>query len=134
MQYQVPQFINIEDKILGPFTIKQSVYIAGGAGGVFLLYKLLPLYLSIFLIIPVAGLAIALAFVKINNKPFIFTMQAALAYVFGTHLYIGKKVPKEITSPEELLPNAPKNNVPTLSRGNLKELAWKLDVHEAPKR
>ena len=30
MQYQVPQFIEVEDKIFGPLTFKQLVYVVGG--------------------------------------------------------------------------------------------------------
>ncbi|TSC61742.1 MAG: SsrA-binding protein, partial [Parcubacteria group bacterium Athens0416_74] len=32
MQFQVPQFIEVEDKIVGPLTFKQFVFIAGGLG------------------------------------------------------------------------------------------------------
>ena len=32
MRFEVPQFIEIEDKIFGPFTWKQFVYLAGGVG------------------------------------------------------------------------------------------------------
>src|SRR3989344_2665997 len=32
MEYQVPQFIEVEDKIIGPLTLKQFIYLAGEAG------------------------------------------------------------------------------------------------------
>ena len=41
MRFQVPQFIEIEDKIFGPLTIKQFIYIAGGAGLCFILFRFL---------------------------------------------------------------------------------------------
>nr|HPI66783.1 PrgI family protein [Candidatus Paceibacterota bacterium] len=72
MQFRVPQFIDIEDKLFGPLTFKQFIYLAGGAGLVFVIYKTIPLVFAIFLMIPVAGLAAALAFYKPNGKPFIF--------------------------------------------------------------
>ncbi|GAH87221.1 unnamed protein product, partial [marine sediment metagenome] len=31
MQFQVPQYIDIEDKVIGPFTIKQFLYIVVAA-------------------------------------------------------------------------------------------------------
>jgi len=46
MQYQVPQFIEIEDKIFGPLTLKQFLYLAGGGGLCLLFFTLLPLYLA----------------------------------------------------------------------------------------
>src|SRR3990172_12458701 len=45
MQFQVPQFIEIEDKIFGPLTFKQFIYVAGGAGACYLLWRVLPLLL-----------------------------------------------------------------------------------------
>ena len=32
MMFSVPQFIDVEDKIIGPLTLKQFIYLAGGAG------------------------------------------------------------------------------------------------------
>jgi len=69
MQFKVPQFLDIEDKIFGPFTFKQFVYLAGGAGLCFTLFKLLGLFLELIPILAVAGLALALAFYRPNNKP-----------------------------------------------------------------
>ena len=40
MRFQVPQFIEVEDKIFGPMTLKQFIYMAGGAGLSFLIYVL----------------------------------------------------------------------------------------------
>ena len=48
MQFQVPQFIEIEDKIFGPLTFKQFIYLAGGGGLCFLLYTILPFFLRYF--------------------------------------------------------------------------------------
>ena len=43
MQFKVPQFLDIEDKIFGPFTFREFVYLTGGGGMCFVLYKLLGL-------------------------------------------------------------------------------------------
>ncbi len=132
MRFQVPQFINIEDKI-GPLTIKQYIYTVGGAGMAYVVYKFLPFYLALFLIIPIAGTAVALAFVKINNKPFIFTLQAAIQYLFATRLYIWKRVPRKIEARREeaSLPSSP---VPALSESKLKDLTWALDINQNVKK
>jgi len=73
MRYEVPQFIEIEDKIVGPLTWKQFVFLAGGAGGAVLLWLSLPPLIAIFLIVPIAVLALALAFYKYNQRPFILS-------------------------------------------------------------
>ena len=56
MRFQVPQFIDIEDKIFGPLTFKQFVYLAGGGGLAFLIYKSVPFMLALPLMLAVIGL------------------------------------------------------------------------------
>ncbi len=128
MQFQVPQFINIEDRI-GPLTIKQYVYLVGGIGMVYIIYHFLPFYLAIFIIAPIALLALALAFFPFNGKPFIFTLQAAIAYAFGNRLYIWKKRPKAVMARAEGGAKA-ESVVPTLSGSRLKDLTWALDINQ----
>ena len=60
MQFQVPQFIEIEDKIFGPLTAKQFFYILGGGAIIFLLYVFFEFWLLIVLGAPVVALAGAL--------------------------------------------------------------------------
>lgn len=133
MKYQVPQFIDVEDKIFGPLTFKQFVYLAGGAGLAFALYSILPLFVAIILIIPVALLAVALAFYKVNNKPFIFVLGSAIKYLAGTKLYIWKKrdnIKKEdVTSVGEKKEG--EQYIPKLSDSKLKELAWSLGIKDS---
>ncbi|MDD4989183.1 MAG: PrgI family protein [Candidatus Pacebacteria bacterium] len=130
MQFQVPQFIEIEDKVFGPLTIKQFLYLAGGAGLSYLLYALLPSYVSYILILLIMGFALALAFYKVNGKAFILVVEAAFNYVFSKKLYIWKKQDKQIEKKEELASEEPVLYVPKLSDSKLKDLAWSLDVNE----
>lgn len=127
MRFSVPQFIDIEDKIFGPFTFKQFVYLAGGAGICFIIYKLLPFFFAVLLIVPVAGLALALTFYKVNNKPFIAILESYIRFLVQGKLYIWKKDPKkkEADKTEDVLP-AP--IVPRLSESKLKDISWSLDV------
>jgi hypothetical protein len=132
MQFKVPQFIDIEDKIFGPFTFFQFAYLLGGGGIVFTLYKLLPLWIGIFLILPVAGLTVCLVFVKINNKPFTYYLEAAFSYFFSSKLYLWKQrlVKKGDIKEEEIQMPTTISNVPMLSENKLKDLSWSLDVQE----
>lgn len=132
MQFKVPQFIDIEDKLFGPFTFHQFAYMAGGAGLIFVLYKVLPIYISIILILPVAGLTICLVFVKINSKPFIYYLQAGLNYLVSSKLYIWKQrlVKKDDIQIEEIAIPTTVSNIPMLSENKLKDLSWSLDVQD----
>lgn len=131
MRYQVPQFIEIEDKIFGPLTIKQFIYLAGGAALSYLVYSAtnayLPLFLVIALIIPIAGFAVALAFYKVNSKPFINVVESAIKYYVGGKLYIWKKETKQVSTKEEATAQDA-IIVPRLADSKLKDLAWNLDI------
>ena len=141
MQFQVPQFIDVEDKIFGPFTFKQFIYLVGGGGGAFALYSLLPIYASIPLMIIVVTLALALTFYKINNRPFILVMESAFNYYIGAKLYIWKQhlvskkekdEKKKKEDEDSSLSNF--NYVPKLSNSKLKDLSWSLDVLDMEKK
>lgn len=130
MRFQVPQFIEIEDKVIGPLTVKQFVYLVGGAGMSFVMYSFLPLFLAILAILVIAPLSLALAFYKINNKPFIDFLESAFMFYTRKNLYIWKKQekkPEEIKKSEE---NYAEVQVPRLSDSRLKELSWSLDINE----
>jgi len=131
MQYQVPQFIEIEDKIFGPLTIKQFVYLAGGAGLCLIFFTLLPLYLTVVLSIPVMAFAAALAFYQVNGRPFIIALEHAFGYFLGGKLYLWKQ--REATPTKEVAaaPATPATLiVPKLSQSKLKDIAWSLNIKD----
>jgi hypothetical protein len=131
MQFQVPQFIEVEDKIFGPLTIKQFIYLAGGGGLSFILYTYLNFYLAILLIIPVVSLSVALAMYKVNGRSFITILESAFKYLITNKLYIWRKTErKPIHTTEQAL--EPILYVPKLSDSKLKDLTWSLDINENP--
>jgi hypothetical protein len=133
MQFQVPQFIEIEDKIFGPLTIKQFIYITGGAGLSFIVYRFLPLLLAVPLIIVAIGFAFAMAFYQINNKPLIYIVQSAFGYYLSSKLYLWKKKdksPQKNSAPNFSSGNLPPVYISRLSEGKLHDLSWNLDIKE----
>lgn len=131
MRYQVPQFIDIEDKIIGPLTIKQFVYLAGGAGMSYLIYTVFPIYIALVLVVAVIVLSLALAFYKVNNKPFIDFLEAAVMYYSKQNLYIWKKEERKPVARERVSEAPAQVYVPRLSDSKLKELSWSLDINES---
>ncbi len=133
MQFQVPQFIEVEDKIFGPLTFKQFIYVAGGLGAIYLLWRTLPIYLAGPLILGVGGLAASLAFLQWNGRPFIVAIENAFYFLIKTKLYLwSNNAPKERKADRRKLIVAPKAEVyiPKLSESKLHELAWSLDNKE----
>jgi len=94
MQFQVPQFIETEDKIIGPLTLKQFLYIAAAGGLSFMLFFFLKtlLWLIITMFLGTAGAA--LAFIKINGRPLPKVLIAALGFYWKPRLYLWKRVEK----------------------------------------
>jgi len=131
MRFQVPQFIDIEDKIFGPFTFHQFAFLIGGGGIVFVIYKVLPFWIAIFLILPMAALTVCLVFVKINTKPFIYYLEAGFNYLISSKLYIWKqRLVKKEDLEEEIPTLTTISNIPMLSENKLKDLSWSLDVQD----
>jgi len=134
MQFKVPQFIDVEDKLFGPFTFHQFAYLIGGAGIIFVIYKMMGLLFGILLIIPVAILTFLLVFYKMNGKPFVFYLEAGLSYFVSSKLYIWKQ---RLSKPESKEAQESSNATPSLvsmvpmtTSNKLKDLSWKLDVQE----
>ncbi|HRY62945.1 MAG TPA: PrgI family protein [Candidatus Paceibacterota bacterium] len=136
MQFQVPQFIEIEDKVVGPFTFKQFIFVLGAAGGGFFIYRTVWAPLSYILIALVSGFSLALAFYKINDRPFINVVESWFKFSLGSKRYLWKKeatvtqtsageIENRITGALESKPI-----VPRLTAGKLKDIAWSLDIKE----
>jgi len=136
MEYQVPQFIEVEDKIIGPLTLKQFIYLAGAGGLAVVFFVYLPIIIAILLSIPIVGLGAALAFYRMNGKPFIEVLEAGFVYYTGAKLFLWrKKVPdaKERNAAAAAAAAAveatrPVRGTPKLTRSKLSELAWSLDI------
>ena len=135
MEFQVPQFIEVEDKIFGPLTILQFVYVAGGFGFALVMWLTLPLWAAILIGGPIAALGAGLAFVKVNDRPLMVTLEAAFDYFFRAKLYIWKKAKKPTAAVQDLtLPGEsrddPAKYVPAATGSKIKDLSWCLDVKE----
>lgn len=133
-QYQVPQFINIEDRIIGPLTLKQFFYLLGAAGIIIVGWFFLYIVLFVLIAVPIAGLFIALAFATVNGRPFPTVFTGAINYYLKPRLYLWrqtqakqstKSVPQPAKKGESLL-----GAVPKLSESKLSDLAWSLDIRE----
>ena len=90
MQFQVPQFLDVEDKIIGPFTLKQFLYLAGGIGMGYLASRYVP-WVGIILAIGFICLGAALAFYKVNGKPLVFVIESGFNYMRSNRLYVWRR-------------------------------------------
>ncbi len=68
-QFTVPQFIDIENKIIGPITTRQFLIMLTYSMIVALCYRLFDFVLFLTIIIPLFLIFIFFAFIKINGRP-----------------------------------------------------------------
>lgn len=130
MQHQVPQFIDVEDKIFGPLTAKQFFYITAGASIIFIMYIYLQLWLVVIIGVPVGGFFVALAFLKLNGVPFIKVVGNALSYASSNRLFLWKKTPKAVKTEREILGTQLELSGTKLTQNKLQDLSWSLDVRK----
>ncbi|MBP9701163.1 MAG: PrgI family protein [Candidatus Pacebacteria bacterium] len=126
MQFKVPQFIDIEDKVFGPFTFRQFAYLAGGAGFVYLSIKILPGIVALIVAPMFAALALALTFFKYNDKPFIHVLESFIRFYSKSRLYLWRKQ-TTVTRGSPAI-TSPKTMRDTITESKLKTLSWSLDV------
>jgi len=136
MEYQVPQFIEVESKIVGPLTLRQFIYVAGAGGLCVIFFSYLHIALALILSALVIIFAAMLAFYKVNNKPFISMLEAGFNYYTGSKFFLWKheEPSNEKKSAAAAAAAAAEANLniplgtPKLTRGKLSELAWSLDI------
>lgn len=133
MQFHFPQYVDIEDKVFGPLTIKQAIFVAGGLGAAYFVYRIFTNY--IFIAVPIiAGIAVltwALAFFPKERlgRPFIEIVEAWLGYMTKSRLYTWKRTTKEpsLYKEEEFIGSTPQNTQ-VVSVGKLSSRSFELDT------
>lgn len=128
MRFQIPQFIDVEDKIFGPLTLKQFIYLAGGTSVAVVGIVFFGIFVGLLISAPIVVLAVALAFYKVNNRPFVYTMESAFKYFIRDKLYIWHKKEPQEGAAEETERKFSSLIVPNLSGNKLKDMNWELDV------
>ncbi len=129
MRFEVPQFIEIEDKIFGPFTWKQFVYLMGGIGVGVVLFITAPFIIFVIFGLPLAGLATLLAFYPVNNRPFSVFLESFVTFYNSHRVYRWRKkqqpIYKEVSAEPALSsPYIP----PTVGKKGINSLSRQLEL------
>ncbi len=88
MKFQLPQFINTEVKLVGPFTLRQFLWLGGGGVLIFVLFLMLPVLWSVVIAIPIGATSIAFAFVKVGGVPLVTYAAYMLSYFLNPKKYV----------------------------------------------
>jgi hypothetical protein len=91
MRFETPQFIEVEDKIFGPLSWRQFLYVGGGVGMAVVLFFMTPFIIFVIFGVPLALLAGALAFYPVNNRPFSYLLEGIVNYFTNQRLYLWRR-------------------------------------------
>jgi hypothetical protein len=95
MQFQVPQFIETEDTIVGPLTLHQFIYVAIGTIISFMLFFILQIWLWLIITVVLMALSASLAFIKINGRSMSVFVQSTFGYIWSPRVYTLKSKSQE---------------------------------------
>lgn len=132
MQSAVPQYIDIEDKIVGPFTWKHLGWLFGMGTTLLLLYSVFDFQLFLVIGIPTALLFLAFAFYKPNGMPMTSFVFHGVFFLFRPKVSVWER-PVHVSAPVKVV-TTEKNAVvqsdqetKTVNEEKLKALAAILD-------
>lgn len=98
MLFNVPQFTDIEDKVVGPFTAKQMGWLAAGGVIIFICWSIFDsqaFFIAAVITVIVFG---ALAFYRPYNQPLIQLVFSGISFLFRPKMYVWRRVYDTMTS------------------------------------
>ena len=103
MQFQVPQYYEVKERIVGPLTLQQFFYIAAACGLSFLMFFIFQLWLWFLASVILIGTASALALIEINGQSLTKILFSAFFYYWRPRIYFWQRETEkeEIVLPEE---------------------------------
>jgi len=94
MRFTVPQFIEYETKIIGPFTFRQFIFVGIAGGLIFFLYFSFGktnFFLFLVISIILAALSLALAFLQIGGRSLPGVLGSFFRFSLSPKIYLWKK-------------------------------------------
>lgn len=92
-QFLVPQFIDVEPKIIAGLNLRQFIFIVIGIVLTVFSYKYADIPLFILEFIVIASTTILVGFIKINGREFHFFFLDIMGFSFGSNIRVWKKEP-----------------------------------------
>jgi len=131
MRFIVPQFIDIEPKIMGPVSLRQFLILLATGGLIFVCYKLADFTLFVIEAVVLFALGGTFAFLKVNGQPVHYFLLNFLQSAKKPKLRVwnkeGQKV-KEVILPEKAKEKEEEIIRPPLSSKRLSEISLIVDT------
>ncbi len=98
MMFNVPQFIDVEDKVAGPLTVKQLFWMMGMGAAILVVSVLCPGPATYIIAVPIVIVFVLLAFYRPNGQPLISYVIQAFFFLFRPKVLMWRR-PTAIPSP-----------------------------------
>lgn len=141
MEFEVPQFIEVENKPFVFFTFKQFIFLVGGGGLGFIIWRLTTAIIDSAIIglvpaLPVAAFVGALGFKIVHPKEtFIETVENAFMFFIKKRVFIWRKKYKAPEKGDRASGDLGMTDfsglTPTLSGSKLSDISWSLDTQQS---
>ncbi|HAV11624.1 MAG TPA: hypothetical protein DCX32_03730 [Candidatus Moranbacteria bacterium] len=130
MLFNVPQYIDVEDKVVGPLTVKQLLWMIAAGVLTLLMWAVLPKPVFFIIAIPEVLLFVALAFYKPYGQPLISFVFAGVMFLFGPKIYVWRRTPQKrkasnVSEEKRILTNANANNQRLMGQQERRQMALK---------
>ncbi len=130
MMSSVPQFIDIEDKIAGPLTWRQLLWMIGMGVLLLVVYNMIGGAGFIVLAVPIVLAFSALAFYRPQGQPLISFVGHGFLFLFRPKVAVWERPiirPQTVAPSKKNLADQPTDEAKGVSRERLRELAKILD-------
>lgn len=132
-QREVPQFIDIEDKIAFQLTAKQLGWVGLGAFFGFIAWGLLETFYFIMVAIIIVICLIGVIFVKPYGQELPVFIKNTFVYMFRPKVYIWRKGYQKnppVENQKKFFQKKEKENKKRINPGDIKEVVKSLDIYE----
>lgn len=127
--FNIPQFIDIEDKIVGPLTAKQLGWLAAGGVLLLVLWSMLDMSAFIMAALIVGFIFGMLAFYRPNNQSLLIYILSIFSFFTKPKMYVWRRIPeiekakKAIAKKTQAATAAPKG----INENKIEEISKMLD-------
>jgi len=129
MKFNVPQFIDVEDKIFGPFTAKMLLWMFAAGAVIAVLWLVLDGAAFFIACVPVVLLFLVISFYRPNGQPFVTFIFSGVTFFFGPKVYIWrrKEQRRQISASKSIEEKTVKMEDKKITKEKLKQISKVLD-------
>ena len=136
MRFQVPQFIEHEAKVIGPFTFRQFIYLGIPVAVAFFLYFLAPFFVFVIAAVFLGAFGFMFAFIKVGGQSLPSILLNFFNFTVSPKRYIWRKGKTQVQTPQVQYQQQPvvqqpvKREIKLIQKSKVKDLATRIETNK----